>query len=99
MVDFFASSLVVGFIVASLVVAWVAAILVLLDAVIDGSTKALIVLVLFLVVPLGAFINYASENEKPCAQYETKLMYNASTKTTMPMRVCVQHGEWMEDGE
>ena len=37
------------------------------------------------------------ENERgPCVQYETQMHYNAATKTTMPARVCVLRGEWVE---
>jgi hypothetical protein len=34
------------------------------------------------------------ERENPCVAYESRLTYNAATKTMMPMRVCVERGEW-----
>ena len=50
-------------------------------------------------VVLGVAINdFIKEGEKgPCHQYETRLMYNAATKTMMPSRVCVLRGEWVEE--
>lgn len=37
------------------------------------------------------------EDRGPCFRYETKLMYNASTKTMMPAKICVERGEWTND--
>lgn len=46
----------------------------------------------------GLFYLAANENKKgPCHEYETRLMYNASTKTMMPSRVCVLRGEWIDN--
>jgi len=38
------------------------------------------------------------ESEHPCAQYETRMQYNAALKTMAPMRVCVLRGEWVSEG-
>lgn len=38
----------------------------------------------------------SSEEDKPCVRYETSMQYNATTKTTMPMRYCAQYGEWVK---
>lgn len=48
-----------------------------------------------LVVPLGLALDFASD-EGPCAQYETRMMYNAATKTMMPAEFCVMRGEWVK---
>lgn len=37
-------------------------------------------------------IGYGERN--PCVLYESRLTYNSATKTMMPMRVCVERGEW-----
>lgn len=34
------------------------------------------------------------ERDNPCVAYESRLTLNAATKTMMPMRVCVERGEW-----
>lgn len=36
-------------------------------------------------------------NENPCLEYETTMMYNAATKTIMPIRSCKKRGEWVEE--
>jgi hypothetical protein len=36
------------------------------------------------------------EARNPCVQYESRMTYNAATKTMMPLRVCVERGEWVE---
>jgi hypothetical protein len=41
---------------------------------------------------INAMIEY--ERDNPCVTYESRLTYNAATKTMMPMRVCVLRGEW-----
>jgi hypothetical protein len=48
------------------------------------------------VVMLALVINGLAgyEREHPCVTYESRLTYNAATKTMMPMRVCVERGEW-----
>ncbi len=48
------------------------------------------------VVMLALVINGLAEYERehPCVAYESRLTYNAGTKTMMPMRVCVERGEW-----
>ena len=48
------------------------------------------------VVMLALVINGLAEYERehPCVAYESRLTYNAATKTMMPMRVCVERGKW-----
>ena len=38
-----------------------------------------------------------SDQEFPCVKYETTMQYNSATKTVMPMRYCVERGEWVQD--
>ena len=38
-----------------------------------------------------------SDQEFPCVKYETTMQYNGATKTVMPMRYCVERGEWVQD--
>jgi hypothetical protein len=39
------------------------------------------------------------ERDNPCVAYESRLTYNSATKTMMPMRVCVERGEWENNDE
>ena len=43
-------------------------------------------------------ISWAVDQEarNPCVEYEARMTYNAATKTMMPMRVCIERGEWVE---
>ena len=41
---------------------------------------------------INAMLEY--ERDNPCVLYESRLTLNAATKTMMPMRVCVERGEW-----
>jgi hypothetical protein len=53
------------------------------------------------VVMLALALNAAAKHERehPCVAYESRLTYNAATKTMMPMRVCVERGEWVTEGD
>lgn len=42
----------------------------------------------------GINLSIQYERDHPCVAYESRLTYNAATKTMMPMRVCVERGEW-----
>ena len=60
-----------------------------------GKTK----LMIFITITL-AYLMYSTskfEIQKPCVEYETRMMYNAATKTMMPARVCIERGEWIND--
>jgi hypothetical protein len=50
------------------------------------------------VLGLAWGISLAAEQEtnNPCVEYEARMTYNAATKTTMPLRVCIERGEWVE---
>jgi hypothetical protein len=50
------------------------------------------VAVVMLALVINGLVEY--EREHPCVLYESRLTYNAATKTMMPMRVCVERGEW-----
>lgn len=41
---------------------------------------------------INAMLEYGERN--PCVLYESRLTYNASYKRMMPMRVCIERGEW-----
>lgn len=51
------------------------------------------------ILSLGWVLSKVVENEQkyPCIEYEAQMMYNAATKSMMPMRVCVRRGEWMPE--
>lgn len=55
--------------------------------------------ILVAVGPFGLVVQHEINQEKtqPCARYEARLMYNSAVKQMMPMRVCVERGEWMEE--
>ncbi len=42
----------------------------------------------------GINLSIQYERDHPCVAYESRLTYNAATKTMMPMRVCVERGQW-----
>ena len=50
------------------------------------------------VLTLAWAISWAVDQEarNPCVEYESRMTYNAATKTMMPMRVCIERGEWVE---
>ena len=50
------------------------------------------------VLMLAWAISWAVDQEarNPCVEYESRMTYNAATKTMMPMRVCIERGEWVE---
>lgn len=39
-------------------------------------------------------IDTLSKNSPPCLEYETRLMFNAATKTMLPAQFCVREGVW-----
>jgi hypothetical protein len=42
-------------------------------------------------------IDTISKNSPPCLEYETRLIYNAATKTMLPAQFCVKEGVWKSD--
>lgn len=92
-----------GVIVVGIVMLWFVVLLVLawrgLDIDNKMHTRFIIGVITFIwvVVPLGLLLeSAASAEQKPCAQYETRMMYNAATKTMMPAQFCVMQGEWVK---
>ena len=59
--------------------------------------------VLRLVCGVGCFFSLAwllaeavkYEDQYPCLNYETTMQYNPAIKTMMPMRHCIERGEWV----
>lgn len=88
-----------GFAIAALIVAVVGSLIWLTLKAADGSVLAGAAAIGLVTVMLGVVISASiKEGEKgPCHQYETRLMYNAATKTMMPSRACVLRGEWVEE--
>jgi hypothetical protein len=50
------------------------------------------------VLGLAWVLSLAADREarNPCVEYELRMTYNAATKTMMPLRVCIERGEWVE---
>ena len=88
-----------GIVIVAAIAAWFAATVWLLVQAVDGSKIAGLVCAVAIVVPIGLLVEAAIDQSKtgPCHQYETRMMYNAATKTMMPSRVCVLRGEWVEE--
>lgn len=89
----------IGFVIAALAVAVAVALAWLSLKAADGSTTAGVALAALVIIVLGAILNVSLKvsDKGPCHQYETRLMYNAATKTMMPSRACVLRGEWLEE--
>lgn len=49
---------------------------------------------LWLLVTLIAVYATQHPDNRPCVQYSTTSMYNATTKMVEPVRYCSQYGEW-----
>lgn len=86
---------------ATLIVAFISIPIASLVAIAEDVMNPIIGLIIFFVwsVCLISVLIYAAkqENEKgPCLEYQTKMAWNAATKTTMPARVCVERGEWVK---
>ena len=85
-----------------LVIAWFVLVIATLNRFFDEGVTDLKAWVLgaaavvLLALALNAMAEY--EREHPCVEYESRLTYNAATKTMMPMRVCVERGEWVTEG-
>lgn len=89
-----------GFVITALFVGWAGvSIFLLAKASISMSPIYWGILVVWLIATLGWVLQkqIQYEEEYPCVEYETKLRYNPATKTTMPMRICVLRGKWVED--
>lgn len=86
---------------AALLCGWIGLLFFFLSRALDQEGLLYIIgAVVMTVITVAVIIGAASEEEKqgPCVKYETQLSYNAGTKTTMPYRVCVERGEWVNNG-
>lgn len=83
------------FVATVIVVAWICVAVWLITKSIDENNALYAVMALFVVI--GPFFYFISSSNEigPCVQYETQMHYNAATKTTMPAKVCVNRGEWI----
>lgn len=43
------------------------------------------------------YLSKQEEKKGPCVEYKTRLMFNAATKTMMPVRICTKRGEWANE--
>ena len=80
---------------------WIALLFFFLGRALDQEGLLYIIgAVVMSVLTVAVVIGAASEEEKqgPCVKYETQWSYNAGTKTNMPYRVCVERGEWINNG-
>ena len=64
----------------------------------DWRWGAVSVLILITVLASVMYLDAQEESKGPCAKYETQWSYNAATKSNMPYRVCVERGEWIDNG-
>ena len=89
-----------AFMYAAVIVSVLVFLLWLIAKAMDGSMQATVGVILLTTVIFGVMLSISfKESEKgPCHQYETQMMYNSSTKTMMPSRVCVLRGEWVKEG-
>lgn len=85
------------FITAVAVVGWICVILWLASKAIDDNKIIYGVFAIFVTIAPILYPADSEENKGPCAQYETQMHYNAATKATMPARVCVNRGEWINE--
>ena len=84
---------------AAIFVGWCSALLFSMHAAIDrASVGYSLVFAIILIIGLGFTIGRLDERNKeyPCVEYEIRNQYNPAAKTVMPMRVCVERGEWIE---
>ena len=56
------------------------------------------VIILIGILAGAMYLTDQEESQGPCAKYETQWSYNAATKSNMPYRVCVERGEWINNG-
>jgi MFS family permease len=64
----------------------------------DWRWGAVSVVILIGILASVMYLSEAEESQGPCAKYETQWSYNAATKSSMPYRVCVERGEWINNG-
>lgn len=67
----------------------------------EENRKLAIACIVIDFVLFASFLQYLYDRQQdtPCVKYETSMQFNAATKTVMPLRVCVERGEWVYGGE
>lgn len=87
-------------IILGLILTWFAAVMGTTWYCFEGrqlSLKILFFIITFLFSACLLSLLIGKESENPCLEYETTMMYNAATKTMMPVRSCKKRGEWVEE--
>ena len=86
-------------IIASGIVGWCSVLIFLICYAGNYNYTSKIPLIIFMIVSLTYFMYSVSKfnTQRPCVEYETRMMYNAATKTMMPARVCIERGEWINE--
>lgn len=86
-----------GTLILLCVVAWVYVFLMALSAY-EENGREWVIYALIALLSLGWVIGKIIESEQsgPCVQCEIQMRYNPATETVMPAKVCVNHGEWIE---
>jgi MFS family permease len=64
----------------------------------DWRWGAVSVVILIGILASVMYLSDQEESQGPCVKYETQWSYNAATKSNMPYRVCVERGEWVNNG-
>ena len=64
----------------------------------DWRWGAVSVVILIGILASVMYSDAQQESKGPCIKYETQWSYNAATKSNMPYRVCVERGEWINNG-
>ena len=81
-----------GTIVAACIILWLGS--VCLCVVFSTQNPIWLAPALVILILGFGFVISQSSSEGPCLSYETRLIYNAETKTMMPARFCTNRGEW-----
>ena len=87
------------YLIAAAFLVWVVLLVASLEAWLEyGGWKFPIVAFALAVAGIGFAIEKIDEKNRknPCVEYEQQMRYNPATKTIMPLRVCVERGEWVE---
>jgi hypothetical protein len=83
------------------VVAYVGLLFYFIGNALDGGGLGYVIgAVVMTVTTVAIIIGAVDQDEKrgPCVKYETQWSYNSATKSNMPYRVCVERGEWINNG-
>lgn len=69
------------------------------EAIMEGSWRMGLGAFVLLVLLLSAMVvGIKSESDSgPCLRYEHSMYYNAGTKSMMPIRLCAERAEWVQE--